>query len=87
MACLNPYSIKTTMGFVKSKKLIQSDSFFLHSIKNKHFLLYFWPPKKKGKEKKKKKKNLNLRNQTEATQSRQIKLNLRNPYKETSTNS
>jgi len=71
MACLNPYSIKTTMGFVKSKKLIQSDSFFLHSIKNKHFLLYFWPPKKKRERKEKEKE----------------KLNLRNPYKETSTNS
>jgi len=76
MTYLKPYSIKTTMDFVKIKKPIQSETFVLHSTKNKNFILFFWPQKK-----------LNLRNQTEATQSRQIKLNLRNPYKETSTNS
>jgi hypothetical protein len=71
MTYLNPYSIKTTMGFVKSKKPIQSDSFFLAFEKEETFSSVLLV--------KKKKKKLNLTNQTEATQNRQIKLNLRNP--------
>jgi len=59
----------------KLEKPIQSDSFFLHLTKNKHFLCSSGHKKK-----------LNLKNQTKATQNKQIKLKLRNPYKEKSTN-
>jgi hypothetical protein len=49
MTYLNPYSIKTTMGFVKSKKPIQSDSFFLAFEKEETFSSVLLVKKKKKK--------------------------------------
>jgi hypothetical protein len=63
------------MGFVKIRKTNSIRFFFSAFDKEQTFSLFFWPQKK-----------LNLRNQTKATQSKQIKLKLRNPYKEKSTN-